>query len=216
MIVTIDGPAGAGKSTAARSLARRLGFSFLDTGAMYRAVTLAAVRRGADLEDPAAVAQIADDLQLALTNDQVVMDGADVTSAIRTFEITSLTKHAADNRAVRRRLTDLQRKFAVGRDVITEGRDQATVVFPDAEVKIYLTANEEQRARRRYEDLVARGEQVDYQGVLEKQRRRDQQDFERKDGGLAKAPDSLEVSTDGMTPEQVVDRLEQIVRGAQK
>ena len=212
MIVTIDGPAGAGKSSAARGLARRLGFSFLDTGALYRAVTLAAMREGIDLADRSALAELASRLQLALTNDRVVMNGADVTDAIRTFQITSLTRHAADNQAVREQLTELQRRFAAGRDVITEGRDQATVVFPDAEVKIFLTAGETCRAERRYQDLLKRGEEVDFQGVLEKQRRRDQQDFERAVGGLAKAADSIEVDTDDLTPEQVIDRLEQVVR----
>jgi cytidylate kinase len=199
MIVTIDGPAGAGKSSAARRLARRLGFRFLDTGAMYRAVALAG-KAGLTLE---------------VSDEGIVMNGEDVTAAIRTLEITSLTQHAADNDAVRRQLIDQQRALAAGKDVVTEGRDQATIVFPEAECKVFLTAGEEERARRRFQDLLARGEEVDVRVVLEKQRLRDRRDVERAFGGLAKAPDSIEVNTDGMTPDEVVDRLEQIVRQKQ-
>jgi cytidylate kinase len=212
MIVTIDGPAGAGKSSAARELARRLGFRFLDTGAMYRAVVLAGLRAGVDWNSAEALAAIAAELSLELSDDQILMNGEDVTRAIRTLEITTLTQHAADNDAVRRLLIDQQRAFAAGRDVVTEGRDQATIVFPHADCKIFLTASEQERARRRFQDLLARGEEVDLQQVLEKQRRRDRCDVERVFGGLTKAADSIEVTTDGMTPEQVVDRLEQIVR----
>jgi cytidylate kinase len=216
MIVTIDGPAGAGKSSAARRLARRLGFHFLDTGAMYRAVTLAGKRGGVNWDNAAELADVAAGLVLEVTDDRVFMNGEDVTAEIRTLEITTLTQHAADNEAVRRQLIDQQRAIAAGTDVVTEGRDQATVVFPHAECKIFLTAGEEERARRRFQDLAARGEEVDFQVVLEKQRRRDQRDIERTFGGLAKASDSIEVNTDGMTPEQVVDRLEQIVREHQR
>jgi cytidylate kinase len=212
MIVTIDGPAGAGKSSAARRLARRLGFHFLDTGAMYRAVTLAGARRGVSWDNPEELAEVAAGLTLEVTDDRVFLDGEDVTAAIRTLEITTLTQHAADNESVRRRLIDQQRAIAAGQDVVTEGRDQATIVFPHAECKIFLTAGEEERARRRFQDLLARGEEVDFQVVLDKQRRRDERDVARPFGGLAKAADSIEVNTDGLTPEQVVDRLEAIVR----
>jgi cytidylate kinase len=215
MIVTIDGPAGAGKSSAARRLARRLGFHFLDTGAMYRAVALAGKRRGVDWNSPAELAAVAAELTLEVTDDKVLMNGEDVTAAVRTLEITTLTQHAADNESIRRRLIEQQRQIAAGTDVVTEGRDQATVVFPNAECKIFLTAGEEERARRRFQDLLARGEEVDFQVVLEKQRLRDRRDVERTFGGLAKAADSIEVNTDGMTPEQVVDRLEEIVRRTQ-
>jgi CMP/dCMP kinase len=215
MIVTIDGPAGAGKSSAARRLARRLGFHFLDTGAMYRAVALAGRRQRVDWNNPAELAAVAAGLTLEVTDDRVFLNGEDVTAAIRTLEITTLTQHAADNEAIRRLLIDQQRTIAAGADVVTEGRDQATVVFPQAECKIFLTAGEEERARRRFQDLQARGEEVDFAVVLDKQRRRDERDVARPFGGLAKAPDSIEVNTDGMSPEQVVDRLEEIVRRIQ-
>ncbi|HEX6962339.1 MAG TPA: (d)CMP kinase [Lacipirellula sp.] len=215
MIVTIDGPAGAGKSSAARRLAKRLGFRFLDTGAMYRAVALAGKRRSVVWGDVEELAQVAAELDFEMSDERIVVNGEDVTQAIRTLEITTLTQFAADNEAVRRRLIDLQREFARDRDVVTEGRDQATVVFPSAECKIFLTASEEERARRRFQDLRARGEEVDIHEVLRKQRHRDQRDAERPFGGLVKAPDSIEVVTDGLSPDEVVDRLEQIVRGIQ-
>lgn len=216
MIVTIDGPAGSGKSTAAADLATRLGYRFLDTGAMYRAVTLAAHEQGIDLTDKSVLAKVALAVKLQLEGPKVLLNGKDVTQEIRTLEITSLVRHAADNRAVRDHLTKLQREFAkqasaAGTGVVTEGRDQATVVFPDAQCKIYLTASEEARAKRRYEDLLARGEEVKYEKVLEKQRRRDEQDLQREHGGLALAEDSITVMTDGLTPEEVVNELEKIV-----
>lgn len=212
MIITIDGPAGAGKSLAARRLAQKLGFRFLDSGAMYRAVTLAAMRENIDWQDTGALARIATASQIDLSNDRVVLDGEDVTSAIRSFEVTTLTRHAADNLAVRDRLTELQRNFAKNNDVVSEGRDQATVVFPDAELKIYLTASDEVRAQRRYEDLISRGEQVTLEEVLEKQLQRDARDLQREVGGLRMAADSIEVSTDGLTADEVVGELEKLVQ----
>ena len=207
MIITIDGPAGAGKSMAARRLAQRLGFRFLDTGAMYRAVTLAGLRKEIDWRDGAALAQIAAESQIELTDDQVFLDGEEVTKEIRSFEVTTLTRHAADNLQVRKRLTQLQREFAENHDVVTEGRDQATEVFPTAELKIYLTASDEVRAKRRYEDLLSRGEQVTLDEVLEKQRQRDARDLDREIGGLRMAKDSVVVRTDGMTADEVVEKL---------
>jgi len=216
MIITIDGPAGAGKSVAARRLAKKLGFRFLDTGAMYRAITLVALRQQIDWHDTGALAKIAAEIDIELSDDCVTIDGEDVTAAIRSFEITTLTRHAADNLAVRERLVKLQRAFAEDQNVVTEGRDQATVVFPEAEVQIYLTASDEVRAQRRYEDLLARGEQVTLPEVLEKQLQRDQRDFEREFGGLRKAENSIEVYTDGLSADEVVAQLEQLVREARE
>lgn len=211
MVVTIDGPAGAGKSSAARELARRLGFRFLDTGSMYRAVTFAALEQGVDLTDSAALAGVAERVAIELDGDRVLIDGRDVTREIRTLEITTATRYAADCPKVRSRLVDQQRRLAQGVDVVTEGRDQSTVVFPDAECKVFLTAGEEIRAERRYLDLVSRGEQVSRQEVLDKQRVRDAGDSSRAVGALVKADDAIEVSTDGMDREQVVQRLMELV-----
>ncbi len=212
MIVTIDGPAGAGKSSAARALAQRLGFRFLDTGALYRAVTLAAKRRGIDWEDPEQLLEVAGSISVDLTDNSVLLDGEDVTKELRSLEITTLTRHAADHVGVRRKLTGWQRKLADGNHCVTEGRDQATEVFPDAECKVFLTASEAVRAERRYNDLVSRGEQVTREEVLEKQQARDARDVQRGVGGLHKAPDSVEISTDGLTQAEVVDVLEGLVK----
>ncbi len=211
MIVTIDGPAGAGKSSAARALAARLGFRFLDTGAMYRAVTLAAIERGVDLEDADALLDVAKSIHIDLADGLVQLDGRDVTRAIRTFEITTATRYAADHPGVRAHLVALQQKWADHLDVVAEGRDQSTVVFPHAECKIYLTASEEVRADRRYLDMVNRGEHVSRAEVLDKQRDRDTRDCTRAVGALTKTPQQIEVNTDGMSQDQVVERLMELV-----
>ena len=215
MIVTIDGPAGAGKSSAARELARRLGFRFLDTGAMYRAVTLAARQRGVDLADAEALAAMVRDIRVELVGDRVLLDGTDVTAAIRKFDITTAIHYAADNAAVRGQLVSWQRAAADGDSVVTEGRDQGTVVFPNAECKIFLTAGEDERARRRHADLLKRGEEIPFEEVLTNQRLRDHRDLSRSVGALVKAADAVEVTTDGLSPEEVVARLEQIARSKQ-
>ncbi len=215
MIVTIDGPAGAGKSSAARELARRLGFRFLDTGAMYRAVTLAAKERDLDLTDADRLARLVGEIRVELTGDRVLVDGQDVTKAIRTFDITTSIQYAADNPAVRSQLVTWQREAAAGCDVVTEGRDQGTVVFPQAECKIFLTADERERAERRFRDLVGRGEQVSFDEVLSAQHQRDDRDRTRNVGALLKADDAIEVSTSGLSPAEVVARLEEIVRSKQ-
>ncbi|HEY4232390.1 MAG TPA: (d)CMP kinase [Lacipirellulaceae bacterium] len=215
MIVTIDGPAGAGKSSAARELARRLGFRFLDTGAMYRAVTFAARERGLDWADADRLSQLAHEIHVDLDGDRVLLDGRDVTKEIRTFDITRSIQYAADNPAVRGQLVTWQRAAAAGANVVTEGRDQATVVFPHAECKIFLTADEEERARRRHRDLVARGESVTFDEVLAAQHTRDERDRTRPVGALLKADDAIEVSTNGLSPQEVVARLEKIVRAKQ-
>ncbi len=211
MIVTIDGPAGAGKSSAAKGLAKRLGFKFLDTGAMYRAVTWAAVARGLDLADDAALEQVAAEIHVDLVDNAVLVDGQDVTKEIRTFAMTTNTRYAADHPAVRGRLVEWQRAAAEGCDVVTEGRDQGTVVFPDAECKIFLTASEQVRAKRRFSDLLARGEDVTFDDVLAKQHERDERDATRPVGALMKANGAVEVNTDGMSPDEVIERLWHIV-----
>lgn len=212
MIVTIDGPAGAGKSTVARALARRLGFQYLDTGAMYRAVALAAMRRGLDWDETEQLARLARAVQIELAGPRILLDGEDVTETVRTTEVTAVTRYAADNPAVREHLVALQRAIAGQRNVVTEGRDQGTVAFPDAECKIYLTASPEERARRRQADLAERGESVSLEQVLADQQRRDRQDAARPVGPMKPAADAVEVLSDGLSIDQVIDRLEQLVR----
>lgn len=211
MIVAIDGPAGAGKSSISRLLAERLGFAFLDTGAMYRAVALAALRRGLGTDAVEQIAQLAHERTIDFDGVHTLLDGEDVSAAIRTSEVSAAVHLAADNVAVRRRLVDLQRQIAAGRDIVTEGRDQGTVAFPQAECKVFLTASRRERARRRFEELASRGEPITFDEVLAQQDERDQRDAKRPVGALVKAADAVEVLTDGLTLEQVVERLEGIV-----
>lgn len=212
MVVTIDGPAGAGKSSAARRLATRLGFHFLDTGAMYRAVAFAAMDRGISWEATSELARLASELDLDVTEDRVLMDGCDVTETIRALGVTSVIHHVADQPQIRSTLVDLQRRVAEGGDYVTEGRDQGTVAFPDADCKIFLTASREERARRRMRDMHRRKEFLPFEEVLRLQDERDERDTSRKVGRLEAAVDAETVNTDGMTLDEVVERLELIAR----
>lgn len=212
MIVTIDGPAGAGKSSAARALARRLGFEFLDTGAMYRAVTLAALRAGVDLRDQEALTRLMETVRLELPAGQVLLDGADVSTAIRSVEVTALSGAIADSPVVRRQLARMQRAVAQGRNMVCEGRDQGTVVFPDAGCKFFLVADPEERARRRHHEMTDRGEVVDLAVVREALQARDQRDAARDLAPMRPAEDAILLDTTALTPDEVVGRMEAEVR----
>ena len=215
MIVTIDGPAGAGKSSVSRELARRLGFRFLDTGAMYRAVAWAALQRQVDWQDREELEAVAQATQIELTDDTITVNGVDITQAIRAPEVTAAIHYVADNPTIRSLLVDLQRRLASERDTVTEGRDQGTVAFPHAECKIYLTASAAERARRRVQDLAARGVPAAYDDILAAQNERDRRDTTRAVGRLIQTAEMIELVTDGLSAEQVVERLEQIVHSSQ-
>jgi cytidylate kinase len=212
MIVTIDGPAGAGKSTAARALAARLGFEFLDTGAMYRAVALAALRAGVAWDDAAGLAGLLEHIQLEMPPGRVLLDGEDVSGLIRTPEVSSGSSVVAASSPVRSRLAALQRQIAAGRDMVCEGRDQGTVVFPDAACKFFLVADVEERLRRRARELEARGQTVDLDQLRREQAERDQRDSSRDLAPLRQADDAVLVDSTGMTHEQVVESMEREVR----
>ena len=212
MIIAIDGPAGAGKSTVTRLLADRLGFQFLDTGAMYRAVTYVSLRDNVALSDQEALAKVAQSIDLRFEGDEVFIGGENVTLAIRTPEVTRKIKSIADAVEVRRHLVALQQKIAATGDFISEGRDQGTVAFPDAVCKIFLTASTRFRAVRRSLQMHQQGISADLEEVIAEINARDYNDENRKVGRLLKADDAIEVNTDNKTVNDVVDELEQIAK----
>jgi CMP/dCMP kinase len=216
IVVAIDGPAGTGKSSVARGLARELEARFLDTGAMYRIVTLAVLRAGIDPTDADAVGEIASTVQLSVSYDpdgnSCYLAGEDVSTEIRGDAVTQAVSAVAAVPAVRTRLVDLQRRMADGGgNVVVEGRDIGTVVLPDAPVKIFLTASAETRARRRNDQNVAAGLADDYDGVLADVRRRDHLDSTRAVSPLRVASDAVIVDTSDMTEEQVIAHLLELV-----
>jgi len=211
IVVAIDGPAGAGKSTVTRQLAARLGYQLLDTGALYRSVALLARRRGVGWDDEPGLAALAADLDVSFRMDgqvnRVQLGGEDVTEAIRTPEISSGASQVSALPAVRAALLELQRRLAGKGGVVAEGRDVGTVVFPGAEAKFFLTASAEERARRRCDELRAKGMEVDYAATLEEIRIRDERDSNRAVAPLVAAPDAVLVDSTGITVEEVVDQM---------
>jgi cytidylate kinase len=212
MIVTIDGPAGAGKSTVARMVAEQLGYLFLDTGAMYRCVALLAHENETAWENEDAIGELGRTLEYSAYHDKVFIAEEDVTQAIRSAEVTAAVYRAADNVQVREALVKLQRQLASDNNVVTEGRDQGTLAFPDAQCKIYLSASPAERAQRRVDQLNANGGSVTLAEILEQQTVRDEQDEARELGGLQAADDALFVITDGMNIMEVVEHIERLVR----
>ena len=216
MIVTLDGPAGAGKSSAARALARRLAFDFLDTGAMYRAVTLAALRAEIDLCDQTALADLLVDFRLEMPPGRVVLNGEEVTTAIRTGQVTKSSSPIAESPVVREHLVGLQRAIAAGRNMVCEGRDQGTVVFPDAISKFFLVADPLERARRRQRDMAERGEVQALEEVLRAQEERDRRDRARNLAPMVPAADAIVLDSTSMSLDEVVNRMEDEVRRRMK
>jgi len=203
VIVAIDGPAGSGKSTVARGLAARLGFRYLDTGAMYRALTWLALERRVELEDEQSLAELADDNPIAFEGDRVLIGGDDVTEAIRGARIDRVVSAVARHPQVRAIMRDRQRELAEGGDAVIEGRDIGTVVCPDAEVKVFLVADSAERARRR----LAERPEIGAEALATDLRLRDERDAAQ----MQPAPDAETVDTTALSVEDVVDRIERLV-----
>jgi CMP/dCMP kinase len=210
LVVAIDGPAGAGKSTVAKAVAQRLGLSYLDTGAMYRALALKAQRSGLGPDDGEAAASLgeASNIDFGQGDPQpVLLDGEDVTSQIRTMEIGELASALSAHTPVRRVLVKRQKELVQAGGVTLEGRDATTVIAPDADVKIYLTASLEERARRRHKELIVRGQQADYEEIKRLISERDHRDMNRADSPLRVAEGACVVETDGLSADEAVTRI---------
>jgi cytidylate kinase len=203
MVIAIDGPAGAGKSTVARALAERLGFTYLDSGAMYRCVALTALDRGVDVDDPAATGELAETLEIGLDRERVHIGHDDVSIAIREPRVSEAASRVSVHQAVREAMVARQRQLIATGRYVAEGRDIGTVVSPDSQLKVFLTASPEERARRRAAQL---GE--DLAVVLAAQEERDARDETRQHSALRPAPDAVEIDTTGLSLDQVVERVE--------
>ncbi len=203
--IAIDGPAGSGKSTIAKALAKELDIDYIDTGAMYRAFGYKIREKGIDMHNPAELRELLDSTDIDFDHGKTLLDGTDVSGLIRTPEVSMLASDCSAIAEVRQKLVKLQQAMGETKSVVMDGRDIGTVVFPNAQYKFFLTASSEERARRRFAELTAKGEKTTFEEVLEDMVKRDTQDTTRKVTPLRKADDALEVDTTSMNIEQVTD-----------
>lgn len=215
MIVAIDGPAGTGKGTVAKLISERLDFVYIDTGAMYRCITLKMIRENISLDEEEKIKDLLERTKITFKNlsdkQHVYLDGEDVSDLIRKPNVNELVSPVSAIKIIRIKMVELQRKLGEEGNVIMEGRDITTVVFPNAEVKIYLDAKLEIRAERRYKELVERGNNVTYEDTLESIRKRDKNDMEKEMGALKIADDAIVIDTSNMTIEEVYDKIKEII-----
>lgn len=215
MIVAIDGPAGTGKGTISKLISDRLNFLSIDTGAMYRAVTLNLIRNNISLDDLKGVLEVLENSNIELTIDgngqKTFLNGEDVSALIRMPDVTSLVSPVSSIKEIREKLVELQRKFATGKDIVMEGRDITTVVFPNADIKIYLTAEQEERANRRYKEMIEKGIETTYEEVYESIKKRDHNDINKEYGALKVAEDAIVIDSTDMTIEEVYEKVKEII-----
>lgn len=205
--IAVDGPSGAGKSTIAKGIAKKLGIDYIDTGAMYRALGYKMQKENVAVTDQAAVEELLERTEIDFCDGKIYLDGEDVSGEIRTPEMSKAASACSALAVVRRKLVQLQQKMGESKSVIMDGRDIGTVVFPDAEYKFYITASAEERANRRYKELIEKGQQVDYEQVLADINQRDHNDMTREVTPLRKADDALEVDTTSMSIEEVIEYI---------
>ena len=214
-IVALDGPAGSGKGTVTKRIEKELGFLNLDTGATYRCVALQVLRENVKLDNEEKIIKIANNINIKIDNtgdkDIILLNGEDVSKEIRTKEVTEVVSQISSIIPVRERMVEVQRNLAKGKNVIVEGRDIGTVVFPNADVKIYLDASEEVRAKRRYEENVQNGINTTYEEVLENVKMRDYNDMHKKVGALKKANDAIIIDSTSLTIDQVVENIKKLL-----
>lgn len=205
--IAIDGPSGAGKSTIAKAVAKKMNIDYIDTGAMYRAVGLKVKNSGTDMRDEAAMAELLADTDIDFVNGDIILDGVIVNKEIRANDMSMMASNVSALPAVRAKLVELQRKMGQTKSIIMDGRDIGTNVLTDAEVKVFMTASAEERADRRYKELIEKGQDVTYDQILEDIKKRDHNDMTRALNPLKKADDAIELDTTGMSIEEVTDYI---------
>ena len=205
--IAVDGPSGAGKSTIAKAVAQRLGIDYIDTGAMYRAIGYKMLKKGINVDDLEGIQRLLDTTEIDFSKGDIILDGQVINDLIRTPEISKQASSCSAVGIVREKLVDLQQKMERAKSVVMDGRDIGTVVFPDAEYKFFITASPEERAKRRYNELIEKGQKVNYDQVLADITDRDHNDSTREITPLRKAEDAIEVDTTNMTIEEVIEYI---------